>query len=287
MPSSLQIDLAQRVVGLIKDGTFARGAHLTEQALAARWGVSRTPVRAALRLLEQQGFVEVRNHSGVFVSDRALRLKAARVAPDTMTEDDLHRAIISDRARHKLASTFTESQLLADHAAPRSLLTRVLLRLTREGLIERRKGHGWSFAPMLDSREALQESYRFRMLVECGALRLGSFGVNLDELRQARAAHERFAAQGPRSRTAAAFYGMNADFHAMLARFSGNRFVEQAVRQQNLLRRFEEYASFVGRSPNVAESCREHLQIIDALEQGDRDWAAALLQHHLSAAMRL
>ncbi len=51
---------------LILDGKFRAGEHLPEVTLAARIGVSRTPVRAALQRLETDGLVEFkRNHGAV------------------------------------------------------------------------------------------------------------------------------------------------------------------------------------------------------------------------------
>lgn len=50
-------------------GVFAPGERLTEEALAARYGVSRVPVREALRVLEAEGFVEAKPYVGVFVKE--------------------------------------------------------------------------------------------------------------------------------------------------------------------------------------------------------------------------
>ncbi len=50
----------QRLRGLIVEGHLGPGARLVEAELAARFGVSRTPVRTALYLLHQEGYVEAR-----------------------------------------------------------------------------------------------------------------------------------------------------------------------------------------------------------------------------------
>lgn len=50
-------------------GVFAPGERLTEDALATRYGVSRVPVREALRVLEAEGFVEAKPYVGVFVRE--------------------------------------------------------------------------------------------------------------------------------------------------------------------------------------------------------------------------
>ncbi|MFF5971536.1 GntR family transcriptional regulator [Streptomyces sp. NPDC012769] len=53
----------------IVSGVFERGARLTEEQLARRYGVSRVPVREALRTLESEGFVVTRRHAGAHVAE--------------------------------------------------------------------------------------------------------------------------------------------------------------------------------------------------------------------------
>ncbi|MGW7050391.1 GntR family transcriptional regulator [Streptomyces sp. NPDC054887] len=64
---------AQSVCTAIRDdivsGVFPRGARLTEELLARRYGVSRVPVREALRTLESEGFVTTRRHAGACVAE--------------------------------------------------------------------------------------------------------------------------------------------------------------------------------------------------------------------------
>ncbi|MGW4287346.1 GntR family transcriptional regulator [Streptomyces sp. NPDC004673] len=50
-------------------GVHERGARLTEEVLARRYGVSRVPVREALRTLEAEGFVVTRRHAGACVAE--------------------------------------------------------------------------------------------------------------------------------------------------------------------------------------------------------------------------
>jgi DNA-binding GntR family transcriptional regulator len=50
-------------------GVHARGSRLTEEVLARRYGVSRVPVREALRTLEAEGFVVTRRHAGACVAE--------------------------------------------------------------------------------------------------------------------------------------------------------------------------------------------------------------------------
>ncbi|WP_405776364.1 GntR family transcriptional regulator [Streptomyces sp. NBC_00859] len=64
---------AQSVCTAIRDdiisGVFERGGRLTEEVLARRYGVSRVPVREALRTLESEGFVVTRRHAGACVAE--------------------------------------------------------------------------------------------------------------------------------------------------------------------------------------------------------------------------
>ena len=55
------------VLALILDGGLTPGQRINEPDVAARLGVSRVPVREALRELESSGLVVARKHSGVFV----------------------------------------------------------------------------------------------------------------------------------------------------------------------------------------------------------------------------
>ncbi|MEM7496951.1 MAG: GntR family transcriptional regulator [Pseudomonadota bacterium] len=54
---------------LILDGSFPPGSRLDEMSLAARFAVSRTPVREALRSLATAGLVELRPYRGAVVAE--------------------------------------------------------------------------------------------------------------------------------------------------------------------------------------------------------------------------
>jgi len=58
--SELIADTYQRLRQLIVEGHLGPGARLVEAELAARFGVSRTPMRTALYLLHQEGYADVR-----------------------------------------------------------------------------------------------------------------------------------------------------------------------------------------------------------------------------------
>jgi len=53
----------------LADGTYAPGSHLREEELAGQLGVSRTPVREALRRLDAEGWLRVVPNQGAFASE--------------------------------------------------------------------------------------------------------------------------------------------------------------------------------------------------------------------------
>jgi DNA-binding GntR family transcriptional regulator len=59
--------LCDQLEGMILGGELKPGARLNEQKLAHRFGVSRGPIREAVRALEGAGFVESVTNRGVFV----------------------------------------------------------------------------------------------------------------------------------------------------------------------------------------------------------------------------
>lgn len=59
--------LADEIAAAILSGDLPPGLHLDEQVLAKRFGVSRTPVRDALRLLSGSGLIDLRPRTGATV----------------------------------------------------------------------------------------------------------------------------------------------------------------------------------------------------------------------------
>src|SRR5574344_1559079 len=86
----------------IIDGTFTRGERLMEIQLAEEMGVSRTPVREAIRKLELEGFVVMIPRRGTYVADisikditevyeirTALDILAAGLAAERISDEEL------------------------------------------------------------------------------------------------------------------------------------------------------------------------------------------------------
>ena len=65
---SMQARVAEELRQMIIGGELRPGASLSEMALSETFGVSRTPIREALKQLQIEGLVEVRPRVGTFVS---------------------------------------------------------------------------------------------------------------------------------------------------------------------------------------------------------------------------
>ncbi|OZI59694.1 GntR family transcriptional regulator [Bordetella genomosp. 11] len=285
-PTGLQVDLARRIAGDIISRIHETGTHLSEESLAKRYQVSRTPVRAALKLLAAEHFIESRPHSGFYVREMEDGVSPPLLRAPGMTANDLYARLIEDRAARLIPDSFTDRDLQQRYGVTRSVLAKTLVRLSAEALIEKRQGHGWRFTHSLLESDARQESYRFRAAVECSALLEPTFKADQSALRRLRAAHEallRDSADGKIS--VDTFFALNSDFHETLGRFCGNRFFLQTIQQQNQLRRLENHSSFLSKAPRFRVSLEEHLAIIQALEEGDQEWAAAIMRRHLMQVM--
>ncbi|WP_159992783.1 GntR family transcriptional regulator [Roseomonas sp. 18066] len=92
---SLTSVAAQEIERLIVSGTLPAGSRLNEQALAARLGISRGPVREAVRGLERQGLVVTVVNQGSYVRSIS--------AEEAMELYDL-RALLTGQACERLAA---------------------------------------------------------------------------------------------------------------------------------------------------------------------------------------
>nr|WP_255526532.1 GntR family transcriptional regulator [Saccharopolyspora sp. HNM0983] len=148
-------EVYDRLRGDIVDGTFETGAQLVELVLAEKYGTSRTPVREALRRLEQDGLVE-RGDRGTRVRTRSpeeileiyevripleataaataaqrhsdfdmIRIRRAQAAMDNTPTDDPPAMAANNRAVHETIWAASHNGTIVD------LLTRLNNHLTR------------------------------------------------------------------------------------------------------------------------------------------------------------
>jgi DNA-binding GntR family transcriptional regulator len=98
--------------GIVR-GVYPQGAHLTAQALAAASGLSRTPVREAMRRLHAEGLIKFIAHRGAFVSswseDEILEIYQLRLLLEGFAAETA--------ARHATAAQLAELRGLAEEMA--------------------------------------------------------------------------------------------------------------------------------------------------------------------------
>jgi DNA-binding GntR family transcriptional regulator len=286
-PSTGRYRLASQILDLVCKDRFESGYHLREQQLSQALGVSRTPVRAALDLLAEIGVVEARRNQGFVLTASYSALEDIRLEPPPTPNQDLYDRIIGDRLAGAIPNFLAQSDIARRYGADRLVVEHTLLQLADHGIIVRNKGRGWSFQPTLDSHGALRASYEFRLVIEPAGFLFGSFQPDRSRLEQARRRHEALVVQAELTEaTASQIFAADADFHEMMAAFSGNAFLLQAVEQQNRLRRVLEFGGYFNRR-RIRDWCQEHLAIIDAVTDNAREKAGQLMRVHLTNAWQM
>jgi DNA-binding GntR family transcriptional regulator len=285
-PSSLQRDLAERLLMLFRSTGMPPGHRLTELALARQLNVSRTPVRGALAHLARMGIVESTEGKG-FVLLRMPEGDAASLPElDDTADNKLIIAISRDRLDRRLPDQVSEADLMRHYGVSRQLVLRALATLLEAGIVARKPGYGWSFEALPHDLDAREESYRFRLLIEPSGLLEPGFRLDPVWAAQMREKHERALVETWTETASIAFFAMNAGFHEGLALASGNRFIHLAVVQQTRLRRFSNYDWTYG-IERVGVNCRQHLEILDRIEAGDMDVASLLMRRHIAQSSLL
>ena len=283
-PSRLQQDLAERILDLAREDGLIAGAHLNESVIARRLDVSRTPVRAAFAWLEDRGLVRRHPHRGLELIGMPAASENGASLPD-----DVELALIRlahEREAGELEDEFSEQEIMRRYGLARPEMKRLLARLADLDMVERKPGYGWRFLQEPRDPRVHDERYRFRLLIEPMVFLEPGFVLETGWMAEMRERHRATLRQPWRETSAISFFEMNASFHEGLAAASGNRFIHSAVRRQNQLRRLSNYDWVFG-FERVEVNCREHLQILDSVEAGDLEVAAAQMRRHLQRASRL
>jgi len=269
----LQTRIVENVVEHIAARGLAAGARMNLDGFARDLGVSRTPVLAAFDHLTRLGVLERRPKRGYFVRQADRHAPARR--PDALR---LYDRIIDDMSLGTLAGVASESALMRRYNVDRGELGAVLRRLNREGLAAPSLGRGWVFIEF--SLDVLRQGYKLRSLIEPGMILDPEFEPDQARLDGLRRDHMAMLAKLSAGTPFKETFALDARFHETLAEFTQNRFFIEIIRTQNHIRRLSEYLGRF-RLENVRRSFQDHLDIIEALDAGERDWAAALMRRHL------
>ena len=148
---------------LIIEGTVEPGSKLNEREVCEQLGISRTPLREALKVLAAEGLIEIVPHRGAFVSKMseseindtfelmsALEALSGELAAERMTADGLaeikalHAAMLVCRAANDLPGYYSRNQRIHNNinaAAGNAVLRQVYLSVNRRLLALRFKSN--------------------------------------------------------------------------------------------------------------------------------------------------
>ncbi|WP_328603625.1 GntR family transcriptional regulator [Amycolatopsis sp. NBC_00345] len=276
-PTPLTRQVAARIAGYIRETGAAPGDRLAERTLAAQLRVSRSPVRAALRLLADDGLVAAAEQGGYTVAGPGSR----HTIPDESEAEKRYLRIASDRLDGELPDRVSENELVRRYGLTPAQLAHVLRRIAGEGWIERLPGYGWEFQPMLTSPQSYADSYRFRLTIEPAAVLEPGFVLDRPALEAVRAQQLELAEGGAGTVGNAELFARNRAFHEAVVACGRNPFFIDALRRVDTLRRLIEYRRALPRD-RAAVRAREHVAIADLLLAGRNADAAEHLRRHLS-----
>ena len=287
-PSSSKVSplipaLATHIVEIIRREQHAVGHRLTEQALCDALGVSRSPVRKALQYLQASGVVQSAAHRGFQVAKMPSELHDLALPAERASEEEIYLKIANDRISGLLKDEIAEADLMTRYGLARLQVQRILNRMARESMIDRKPGRGWIFRPLLSSAESHRESYRFRMIIEPAALLEPGYQVDLAELEKCRREQVDLLKGGIERCTPTELFRAGVHFHETMIAGAHNQFLTDSLRTVNQMRRVVEYGTRLDRS-RLHRQCEEHLVLIDLLVRGERMEASQFLRQHLNTA---
>jgi DNA-binding GntR family transcriptional regulator len=281
--SALIPTLAKRIVEMVRRENFPVGHRLTELALSEELHVSRSPVRKALQHLKAQGIVSSSPRKGFQLAKSAIELATVNVSTSDSSDEELYLSIANERIHGVLPEEVHESDLMERFSTTRLQIQRVLHRMAKESMIDRKPGRGWVFRPLLTNSDSHRESYRFRMIIEPSAILEPGYQPDLVELEKCRREQEELLQGGIEKCSPAELYRAGVHLHETVVAGANNRFLLDSLRTINQMRRVVEYGTRLDRS-RLHQQCREHLVLIDLLIKGERMEAAHFLRQHLNGA---
>lgn len=285
-PRTNHLELARRILEHTQETGLVAGDPVAEQALARTFQVSRTLIRGALKVLLEENLLSHEAGKGYRLL-AAPDGKAFNAALPQAEEEELATSVLRDRMAGRLGDSISISELMRRYDIGRPAAQKALLQLSESQAIERGPGQSWLFRPSLNSLAALEESLKFRLILEPEALLSPHFNADPQRLALLRSAMQTLLSRPVEDFDIQQFRELDISFHELIGQSCGNRFIGDALLQHQSLRRLPNLLPTVS-VHRLQEALREHLQIIAHIERGQLEIAADLLRLHLrlSAAQR-
>ncbi len=277
---SNHFELAQQVLSVALERGLKCGDHLAEQAFAEACGVSRTPIRSAFKILEENSILSWQQEEGYFLNIGSADQAAKALQRMESAEDSLAHRILSDRADRRIGDVQSVSALVRRYAASRNAVLNALKILSKDGIVTQLPGRAWAFQPMVDSPNAVDESFDFRLMAEPQAILAPGFYMDSNRAGLLRNQMENLLASDEDRITAALFQRIDFEFHSLIAEASGNRFLRGALLAHHRLRNATHKGGAIPRF-RLRQAVVEHLEILDSLERNQLDLAADQVTVHL------
>jgi len=283
--NQLSHKISHRLIQEIASGSLAAGQHVGAKQLADRYGVSRTPVREALGVLERRGLLKRNPNRGYFIVDEIPVTINEWLQDKQASPSDDYQRLADDWLMDRLPEEVTEQLLRQRYGWTKSKVVDYLGRAAREGWAERKEGYGWRFLPVAKTPEAFDEIYRFRMAIEPAAMLEPSFELDRQVLTEQRRIQERMLDVDLGAIPGETLLENGSLFHEELIKLSRNPFFLMSLQRVNRMRRLMEYRAEINHE-RLVEQCSEHLEIISLLEAGNIVDASYRMRQHLSGALK-
>lgn len=203
-----------------------------------------------------------------------------------VTSSDISKRIIEAVLAQKLApgARLGEQPLAMLFDCSRTIVREALMRLAARGIVTVSARRGWYVIE--PSEDEAREAFEARRVIETGLIR-SMKTVDKTAIKQLKSHLTREKAALKDTDVGVRSYLLG-DFHVCLAECLGNSLLADTLR--DFTARTTLIAMLYQSSHDAAQSCDEHVQIVDALEQGELARAEALMSAHIGsvqAALRL
>ncbi|MGY5957392.1 GntR family transcriptional regulator [Kosakonia sp. BK9b] len=283
--SSLTERISDKIISMIDGGMLSPGAHLSVPKLAENFDVSRSPVREALLFLEFKGILNQQKNRGFFVNDDYQ--PQAHVSNLRNTDGDLPKEyykIAEDWLQDNIEAEVTEQYLLRTYDLSKTQLNIILSRAMSEGWVERKQGYGWRFLPVAKTKQALEQIFSFRMVIEPMAILEPTYKAPQDKVAELKKELQMLLDSGIEKLSPALLQLAGYRFHETLISFSNNPYFEISLRNVNRMRRLLDYRIMDDRGRYYAE-VKDHLHILELIESGQLIEASYTMKQHLVKAL--